>query len=56
MKLVNRFLKSFGKKKKSYVQPAWQGVMRSGKAWWRWKEGVGTQGRKSKCCTKDKIF
>ena len=39
MKLVRRFLKSLGKKK-SYEQPAGQGGMRSGKAWWSWKEGV----------------
>ena len=44
MKLVKRFLKSLGKKKKkkSYEQPAGQGGMRSGKAWWSWKEGVRT--------------
>ena len=40
MKLVKRFLKSVGKKKKSNVQPVGQVGMRSGKAWWSWKEGV----------------
>ena len=56
MKLVKRFLKSFGKKKESYEKPAGQGGMRSGKVWWRWKEGVRTQVRKYTCLTKDKKY
>ena len=49
MKFVKTFLKSFGKKKKSFVQPVGQGGMRSGKAWWSWKEGVRTHVKKYKC-------
>ena len=48
MKLVSRFLKSFGKKEKSYEKLTGQGVMRSGKVWWSWK-GVRTQVRMYKC-------
>ena len=51
-----KVLKSFGKKKKSYEKPVGQGAMRSGKAWWSWKEGVRTEVRKYKRWTKDKKY
>ena len=41
MKLARRCSKYFGKKKKS-VLPAGPDGMRSGMAWWSWKEGVRT--------------
>ena len=56
IKGIKRFLKSFVKKKKSFVLPAGQGGTRSGKAWWSWKESVRTQVRKYKCWAKDKKY
>ena len=52
MKLVRRLLKSLGKKKNSYVLPAGQGGMRSGKAWWSWKEGVRTKSQETQMLSK----